>query len=136
MMGVQRCRVPLELSMTITQRSANQSTSKPCITTLGHIFKRCSIIPQGHLLNYVHGSFICNSKNLETTDKLNFLKKFILKITHAHAYRCLWRPEEGAGSCDRESQKCESPDVSIGYSGMGVSGVCYCVGAGNIIKCS
>lgn len=33
-------------------------------------------------------------------------------------------------------KNCESPDVSVGYSRMGVSGVCYCVGAGNIIKCS
>ena len=37
-----------------------------CNTTLGHIPKGCSIIPQGHLLNYVRSSIICNSQNLET----------------------------------------------------------------------
>ena len=32
-----------------------------------HISKLCPTIPQGHLLNYVHSSFIHNSQNLETT---------------------------------------------------------------------
>jgi hypothetical protein len=33
----------------------------------GYTPKVCSTIPQGHLLNYVHSSFICNSQTLETT---------------------------------------------------------------------
>ena len=38
----------------------------PQDATLGHILKRCcTILPQGHLLNYVHSSFICNNQNLE-----------------------------------------------------------------------
>ena len=32
-----------------------------------NIPKRCSIILQKHLFNYVHNSTICNSQNLETT---------------------------------------------------------------------
>ncbi|KAL6075111.1 hypothetical protein STEG23_022550, partial [Scotinomys teguina] len=36
-------------------------------TTLGHISKECSVIPQGHMLNYVHSSVIHNIQNLETT---------------------------------------------------------------------
>ena len=32
-----------------------------------HIPKRCSIMLQKHLFNYVHSTIICNSQNLETT---------------------------------------------------------------------
>ncbi|KAL6081158.1 hypothetical protein STEG23_016403 [Scotinomys teguina] len=45
----------------------NHSSSRPSHTTLGHIPKECPVIPQGHMLNYVHSSIICNSQNLETT---------------------------------------------------------------------
>ena len=41
--------------------------ARPSSIALGHIPKGCSIIPQGHLLNYVHSSIIHNNQNLETT---------------------------------------------------------------------
>jgi hypothetical protein len=44
----------------------NSSTCRPSYTTLGYITKRCSTIPQGHMLHYVHSSLICNSWKLET----------------------------------------------------------------------
>ncbi|KAL6041517.1 hypothetical protein STEG23_029405, partial [Scotinomys teguina] len=44
-----------------------QSSSRPSYTTLEHIPKECSIIRQGHMLNYIHSSIIHNNQNLETT---------------------------------------------------------------------
>ncbi|KAL6092943.1 hypothetical protein STEG23_001042 [Scotinomys teguina] len=40
--------------------------SRPSHTTLWHIHKEYPVIQQGHMLNYVHSSIICNSQNLET----------------------------------------------------------------------
>ncbi|KAL6038710.1 hypothetical protein STEG23_033145 [Scotinomys teguina] len=57
----------LESSMANPQKIGNHSSSRPSHTTLGHIPKECPVIPQGHMLNYVHSSIICNSQNLETT---------------------------------------------------------------------
>ena len=57
----------LEINLVVSQKIGNSSTSRPSYTTPGHIPKRCSTIPQGRLLNYVHSSFICNSQKLETT---------------------------------------------------------------------
>ena len=62
LVSVKICTATLEISMAVSQ---NQSTSRPSNTTLGHIPKGCTLIPQGHLLNYVRSSIICNSQNLE-----------------------------------------------------------------------
>ena len=67
LMGVQTCPVTLGINMAVSQLIGNQSTSKPSYTTLGHKLKGCSIIPQGHLLNYVQRSFIHNRQNLKAT---------------------------------------------------------------------
>ena len=53
--------------MGVSQEIGNPSTSRPSYTSPEHIFKGHSILPQGHLLNYVHSSFIHNSQKLETT---------------------------------------------------------------------
>ena len=55
------------LSVAISQKIRKQPSSRPSNTTLGYISKGCSIVPQGHVLNYVHSSFVCHSQNLETT---------------------------------------------------------------------
>jgi hypothetical protein len=47
--------------------SVSDSTSRPCYNTPGSISQRYPTLPQGHLLNYVHSSFIHNSQILETT---------------------------------------------------------------------
>ena len=57
----------LEINLGVSQKTGISSTSKPSYTTPGSIHKRCFIIPQGHLLHYVHSSFIRNSQKLETT---------------------------------------------------------------------
>ena len=57
----------LQSSMAVSQKIRKQSSSRPSNTTFGYISKGCSIVPQGHVLNYVHSSFVCHSQNLETT---------------------------------------------------------------------
>ena len=64
--GVQTGTATMEISMAISQKSRKQSISRPN-NTLWHIPKGCSIIPQGHVLNYVHSNIIRNRQNLETT---------------------------------------------------------------------
>ena len=59
--------VALKISMGISQKISKQFTSRHSNTTFVYIPQGCSIIPQGHVLNYVHSSIICHSQNLETT---------------------------------------------------------------------
>ena len=65
LVGVKTCTATLEINLAAPQNMKNSSTSRPSYTIPGHIPKRCSTIPQGHLLNYIHCSFIIH--NLETT---------------------------------------------------------------------
>ena len=55
---VQTCTATMEINMVVSQKTKNQYTSRHRYTTLGHILKECSIIPQEHLLNYAHKSII------------------------------------------------------------------------------
>ena len=64
-MGVETHTAPLEISMEVFQKIRNQSTSSPSNTMLGDISKRCTLIPQGHLLNCIYSSIIHNSQNLK-----------------------------------------------------------------------
>ena len=56
----------MEINVGFLKNVGNQSASRTRCTTLGHIPKG-DFIPQGHLFNYVHCSFIHNSQKLETT---------------------------------------------------------------------
>jgi hypothetical protein len=68
LVGVQAFITTLEIKMMVSQKIRN--TSRLSYTT--PIPKRCSIIPQGHLLNYVHSSFIHHIQKLDQrTDKEN-----------------------------------------------------------------
>ena len=62
LVGVQADTAALETSMVITQKNKKQPSSRPNNTAIGYIPKGCSIIPQGHALNYVHSSIICKSR--------------------------------------------------------------------------
>jgi len=64
---VQTGTTSLEINLAVSQKPGNSSNSRPSYTTAGHIQKRCFTIPQGHLLSYVHSSFIHNNQELETT---------------------------------------------------------------------
>ena len=61
---VQTCTTTLEFNLEVSQKIDNSSTSQPSHTTPVHI-KRCSIISEGHLVNFIHSSFIHNSQKLE-----------------------------------------------------------------------
>jgi hypothetical protein len=53
LMEVQTCIITLEIYLVISKKIDYSFTSTPSYTTPGNISKRCSTIPQGHLLNYV-----------------------------------------------------------------------------------
>ena len=59
---VQTCTGTLELSVSVSQKTKNQTTTKSSYTALRQIPKGCSITPQGHILSYVHSSYIYNSQ--------------------------------------------------------------------------
>ena len=61
---VQTFKDTMEINMAVPQKVGNQSTSRSSYTTLGHISKGHSILPQGHMLNHVHCGFIHNSQKL------------------------------------------------------------------------
>ena len=67
LVGVQICTVAVENSMVISQTIQNQSTSRLSNTTFWYTHKGGILIPQGHLLNYIHSNTICNCQNLEIT---------------------------------------------------------------------
>ena len=71
LMGMQTYITTLEISMAVSQKIGHQPTSRLLNTTLRPIPRRCSIILQGHLLNYVHSNIIWNSWKLETQMSLN-----------------------------------------------------------------
>ena len=67
LMGVEADIVTLEIYMTTSQKIRKQPTSTPSNATFGYKPKGCSIVPQGHVLNYVNSSIICHNQNLEIT---------------------------------------------------------------------
>ena len=84
---VQTCSATLEITMVISQKIRKQSTSIASNTTLGYMPKGYSIVPQGHVLSYVHSSIICNIQNLETTymslnRRMDLKKKYIYTMEY------------------------------------------------------
>ena len=67
LVGVQTGKTTLEINIVVSQEIVNQSTSRSTCTNPGHMTTGCSVILQGHLLNYVHSSIIHNIKKLEMT---------------------------------------------------------------------
>jgi hypothetical protein len=55
----------METNMVVQQKVGNQSTSRLSYTTVGHIPKGCSILPQGYLLNHIHRDFAHNIQKQE-----------------------------------------------------------------------
>jgi hypothetical protein len=64
LVGVQTCTTTRKINFSLSQKIG---ISRPSYTTSGHIPKRCSTIPQGHMLNSAHNSFTCNNNKLKTT---------------------------------------------------------------------
>ena len=57
----------MEISAVVSQEDGNQFISRYTYTTLGYIPKGSFILPQRHLLNYIHCCSIHNSQKLKTT---------------------------------------------------------------------
>ena len=64
---IQTSTAILETSMLVSQKTVHQSTSIHRSTPLGNIPKGGTIIPRGHLLNYIHSIIICSIQSLQTT---------------------------------------------------------------------
>ena len=67
LVGMQAGTDSLDVNVTISQKTRKEPFSRPSNTTFGYISKGYSIVPQGHVLNYVHSSSVCHNQNLETT---------------------------------------------------------------------
>ena len=67
LVGVKAGTSPLDSNMIISQKISKQPSPRPSNISFGYIFKGRSIVPQGHVLNYVHSNIVCYSQNLETT---------------------------------------------------------------------
>ena len=65
---MQPCATTLEITVAVSQKIANLPTLASRNITLGHIPKRCPIILQEHLFNYVQNRIICNSQNVKNLD--------------------------------------------------------------------
>ena len=65
--GMQTYADTLKFNMAVPKKTGNATTPKHSYTTLGHIPKGHSILPQGYLVTYVHYGFIHNIQNPETT---------------------------------------------------------------------
>ena len=64
LVGMKTCATTLEISVVVSQKIGSQPTSGSSNTTLRNISKRCPMILQKNLFNYVHSSIACNSQNL------------------------------------------------------------------------
>ena len=65
LVGMQTCAATVEISVAVSQETGSQPPSGPSNFTFENIPKRCPIILQKYLFNYVHSCTICNSQNLE-----------------------------------------------------------------------
>ena len=67
LMRIQASTAPLDVSVAISQKIRKQPSLRSSNITFGYISKGCSIMPQGHVFNYIRSSIVCDSQNLETT---------------------------------------------------------------------
>ena len=84
LVGMQTCAATVEISVAVSQENGSQPPSWPRKSTLGNIPKRCPIILQKYLFNYIHSCTICNSQKMETT--LVLLNRRMVKkgVEHIH----------------------------------------------------
>ena len=79
----------LEINLPVSNKIGNSSTSRPSYAMPEHILKRCSTIPQRHLLSYIYSSFIFNSQKMKTTQMpLKWGMDFLKNTVHLHNW--LW----------------------------------------------
>jgi hypothetical protein len=83
--GVQTWLSTLEIKLAFSQETWNRSASRPSCTTHGHKPKRCLTVPLGHLLTYIHSSFINNSQKLETTQMILKWRMDKENVVHLHS---------------------------------------------------
>ena len=65
---LQACTTTLEIILAVPLIIGLGTTEGSHNTPPGNISRRCSNQEEGHMLNYVHSSHICNSQKLERTE--------------------------------------------------------------------
>ena len=83
LVGMQAGTTPLDVSVTISQKIRKQPSSRPSNTTFGYLSKGCSIVPQRHVLNYVHSSIVCHSQNCKQY-KCSSAEEWIRKLWYIY----------------------------------------------------
>jgi hypothetical protein len=71
-------------NLAVSQKIGNSSTSRLSYIIPKHIRKRCSTIPQRHVFNFVHRSFISNIQKLETTQMALNQRTDKESVVHLH----------------------------------------------------
>ena len=98
LVGMQTCTTTLKISMVVSQKTRNQSTSGPSNTTLEHIPKGNLIILQERLFNYVHSSIfiiVRTWKQPRCPSTKEWVKKmwYIYTMEHYLAVKKKWQVE-------------------------------------------
>jgi hypothetical protein len=82
LVGLQTGTSTQEINLSVPQKIGNSSSRKPSYTAPGQITKINSTIPQGHMLQYVHGNFIKNSHEFKATQMYTNLRIDTENIIH------------------------------------------------------
>ena len=85
LIGVQTCTTTLEINLMFSKKIGNSSTSRPSYTTSANIHNSCPTLLQGHLINYIHRSFICNSQKQHSCPAT---EKWIKNMWYIYTMEC------------------------------------------------
>ena len=83
LVGMQTCATTLEISVVVSQETGSQPPSGPSISTLENIPKRCPILLQKYLFNYVHSCSICNSRTWKQP-RCPSIEEWLKKVWNIH----------------------------------------------------
>ena len=75
LVGMQAGTTPLDVSVEISQKIRKQPSSRSSNTTFEYVSKGCSVVPQGHVLNYVHSSIVCHSQTWKQPSVEDWIRK-------------------------------------------------------------
>jgi hypothetical protein len=82
LVGLQAGTTTLEISLEVLQKIGHSTTQQ--YHYWAYIPKRCSTIPQGHMLHYAHSRLIYNSLKLESTQMFLNRRMDTENVVHLH----------------------------------------------------
>ena len=84
LVGMQAGTTPLDVSVAISQKIRKHPSSRPSNTTFGYISNGCSIVPQGHVLNYVHIAALFVTARTWKQPKCSLTEEWIRKMWYIY----------------------------------------------------